>query len=210
MEDSGTILSHISFLKDMLDQVNEEIEATIQVTREIESGIVKCEEIESGFVAREAELMKTIYMLQFETVGYATVADKLKASVSSMEKELCCLKMKRAEIVKIITEKRENFTTVCLGFQADIDGRENCEVRTLLSEQVSLENEIQLMDKKHKVLKSSVLAFVEEILKDLNNSNSAFEVEIQRKNWENEKLLKDINVLKNTLISAIGTNDDIL
>ncbi|XP_028795720.1 uncharacterized protein LOC114751229 [Neltuma alba] len=172
MEDSGAILSHISSLKDMLDQVNEEIEGTIQITREIESGIVKCEEIESGFVAREAELMKTIYMLQFETVGYVTVAEKLKASVSSLEKELCGLKMKRADIVKRITEKRENFTATCLRFQADIDGRENCEVRALLSEKDSLENEIHLMDKKHSVLKNSVLAFVEEILEDLNNSNS--------------------------------------
>jgi len=65
---------------------------------------------------------------------------------------------------------RENFTTMCLGFQADIDGRENCEVRTSLSEKDSLENEIQLMDKKHNVLKNSVLAFVEEVLEDLNSN----------------------------------------
>ena len=39
---------------------------------------------------------------------------------------------------------------------------------------------------------------------------AALEVEIQRKNWENEKLLKDINDLKNTLLSAIGVNDDLL
>ncbi|XP_054813787.1 uncharacterized protein LOC129314379 isoform X3 [Prosopis cineraria] len=209
MEDSGSILSHISSLKDMLDQVNEEIEATIQITREIESGIVKCEEIESGLAGREAEMMKTVYMLQFEIVGYVTVADQLKASVSSLEKEICCLKMKRAEIVKRMTEKRENFTTMCLEFQADIDGRKNCEARTLLSERDSLENEIQLMEQKHNVLKNSVLAFVEEILEDLNNSNSAFEVEIQRRNWENQRLLKDINDLKNTLLSAIGTSDDL-
>ena len=61
---------------------------------------------------------------------------------------------------------------MCLGFQADIDGRENIEISTLLSEKDSLENEMQLMDKKHNVLKNSVLAFVEEILKDLNTSNS--------------------------------------
>ncbi|OMO91947.1 hypothetical protein CCACVL1_06945 [Corchorus capsularis] len=41
MEDSGTILLQISCLKDMLDQVNEEIEANIQITREIESEIVR-------------------------------------------------------------------------------------------------------------------------------------------------------------------------
>lgn len=67
---------------------------------------------------------------------------------------------------------RENFTTLCLEFQRDIDKRENCEVRTLLSEKDSLEIEIQLLDKKNNVLKNSVLAFVEEILEDLHNSNS--------------------------------------
>ncbi|KAF7836070.1 hypothetical protein G2W53_010929 [Senna tora] len=218
MEDSGAILSHISSLKNMLDQVNEEIEANIQITREIESGIVKCEEIESGLAAREAELVKTNYMLQFDMVGYVTVAvffchfsfsclDNLRASVSSLGEELCCLKMKQAEIVKRMNEKRENFTKICLEFQSDIDKKENCEVWTLLLEKDSLENEIQLVDKKNNVLKNSVLAFVEEILEDLNNSNSALENEIQRKNWENEKLLKDINDLKATLLSAIGTSD---
>ncbi|KAM3267755.1 hypothetical protein P3S67_032173 [Capsicum chacoense] len=55
MEDSGAILCQISSFKDMLDQVNEEIEANIQVTREIESKIVKCTEIETALAARESE-----------------------------------------------------------------------------------------------------------------------------------------------------------
>lgn len=56
MEDSGAILAHISSLKEMLDQVNEEIEANIQITREIESGIVKCEENEADLASRETEV----------------------------------------------------------------------------------------------------------------------------------------------------------
>lgn len=67
---------------------------------------------------------------------------------------------------------RENFTALCLEFQREIEKRENCKVRTLLSEKDSLENEIQLLDKKNNVLKNSVLAFVEEILEDLHSSNS--------------------------------------
>ncbi|XP_057456953.1 GRIP domain-containing protein RUD3-like isoform X2 [Lotus japonicus] len=208
MEDSGTILAHISSLKEMLDQVNEEIEANIQITREIESSIVKCEEIESDLAAKEAELIKMSCMLQFDTVGYGAVAADFRASVSALEKELCCLKMKRDEIVNLMDVKREKFTALCLEFQIEIDKRENCKVRTLLSEKDSLENEIQLLEKKNNVLKNSVLAFVEEILEDLHSSNSALEDEIQRKNWENEKLLNDINDLKSTLLSAIGTTSD--
>ncbi|RDX77906.1 hypothetical protein CR513_41892, partial [Mucuna pruriens] len=220
MEDSGAILVHISSLKEMLDRVNEEIEASIQVTREIESSIVKCEEIDGDFVTREAELIRTNAILQFDTVGYVTVAGMyynffysfiadFRASVSTLEKELCCLKMKRDEIVNKMDEKRENFTSLCLEFQREIDKREDCELRTLLSEKDSLENEIQLLDKKNNVLKNSVLAFMEEILEDLHSSNSALEVLIQRRNWENENLLKDINDLKTTLLSAIGTSDDV-
>ncbi|KAL2329328.1 hypothetical protein Fmac_022755 [Flemingia macrophylla] len=153
MEDSGAILAHISSLKEMLDQVNEEIEANIQITREIESSIVKCDEIEADFATREAELIRTSAMLQFDTVGYVTVAADFRASVSTLEKELCYLKMKRDEM-------------------REIDKREDCAVRTLLSEKYSLENEIQLLDKKNNVLKNSVLAFVEEILEDLHSSNS--------------------------------------
>jgi hypothetical protein len=67
---------------------------------------------------------------------------------------------------------REEFTAHCLEFQREIDNRENCKVRILLAEKYSLEKEIQLLDEKNCVLKNSVLAFVEEILEDLHNSNS--------------------------------------
>jgi hypothetical protein len=57
-------------------------------------------------------------------------------------------------------------------------------VRTLLSEKYSLENEIQLLDEKNSVLKNSVLAFVEEILEDLHNSNSGNNLQVfQAKCW---------------------------
>lgn len=74
---------------------------------------------------------------------------------------------------------REEFTAHCLEFQREIDNRENCKVRTLLAEKYSLENEIQLLDEKNCVLKNSVLAFVEEILEDLHNSNSGNNICIQ-------------------------------
>ncbi|XP_019451690.1 PREDICTED: uncharacterized protein LOC109353781 isoform X2 [Lupinus angustifolius] len=171
MEDSGAILCHISSLKEMLDQVNEDIEANIEVTREIESSIVKCEEIQKDFQTKEAALVHTSASLQFETLGYVTVAADFSVSVSSLEKELCCLKMKREQITNRMDTKREDFTTLCLEFQRDIDKRKNCDVRILLSEKDSLENEIQLLEKKSNVLKNSVLAFVEEILEDLHSSN---------------------------------------
>jgi hypothetical protein len=57
-------------------------------------------------------------------------------------------------------------------------------VRTLLSEKYSLENEIKLLDEKNSVLKNSVLAFVEEILEDLHDSNSGNNLQVfQAKCW---------------------------
>ncbi|KOM51241.1 hypothetical protein LR48_Vigan08g206800 [Vigna angularis] len=102
---------------------------------------------------------------------YSFIAD-LKASASTLEKELCSLRMKRDGIVNEMDEKRGAFTTLCLEFQKEIDKKEDCEVRSLLLEKDSLENEIELMDKKNNVLENSVLAFVEEILEDLHSSNS--------------------------------------
>nr|KAJ0184895.1 hypothetical protein LSAT_V11C900484100 [Lactuca sativa] len=58
-DDSGAILCQLSALKDMLDQVNDEIEANFQITREIESEIVKCSEFERALASSESELMKT-------------------------------------------------------------------------------------------------------------------------------------------------------
>ncbi|KAJ7956594.1 CAP-gly domain linker [Quillaja saponaria] len=207
MEDSGAIICHISSLKDMLDQVNEEIEANIQITREIESGIVKCTEIETGLAARESELTKMLYMLQFEIDGLVTFTADTKASINSLEKELCYLRMKRDEILKRMSLKREGFITQCIQFQEDIDKRENGEAGALLLEKEFLETEIYLLNKKNDSLKNSVFAFVQEILEDLHRSNSALECHIQRAKWEKEILLKDINDLKTTLISAIGTDN---
>lgn len=36
------------------------------------------------------------------------------------------------------------------------------------------------------------------------------EAEIQSKNWENERLLNDINELKSTMFSAIESSDNLL
>lgn len=80
MHDSGAILCQISALKDMLDKVNEEIEANIQTTREIESEIVKCDEIETALKARESELMKLLYLSQFELSGLMVVAGRILQS----------------------------------------------------------------------------------------------------------------------------------
>ncbi|KAM2487617.1 hypothetical protein ACFX1W_039521 [Malus domestica] len=70
------ILCQISTYKDMLDQVNEEIEANIQITREIESEIVKCSDVERALAAKESDLTKTLYFSHFELTGLLTVASK--------------------------------------------------------------------------------------------------------------------------------------
>ncbi|KAK9996417.1 hypothetical protein SO802_021103 [Lithocarpus litseifolius] len=208
MEDSGAILCQISSLKDMLDQVNDEIEANIQITREIESEIVKCSEIETALALRESELTKTLYVSHFEINGFAIVTANSRASLNCLEKELCFARMKRDEMLRRVNDKWEGFTTLCLEFQRDIDIGKNDELRALLSEKDLLENEIHLLDKKNNALKNSMLAFVEEILEDLHKSNSALQVEIQTGNQENEKLLKDIDDLQKLFLSAVMADDD--
>lgn len=67
---------------------------------------------------------------------------------------------------------REQFTTLCLEFQRDIDKDKNNELVNLLSEKEILENEVHLLDDKINSLKHSMLAFEEQILEDLHTSNS--------------------------------------
>ncbi|XP_057951891.1 uncharacterized protein LOC131146345 [Malania oleifera] len=208
MENSGAILCQISSLKDMLDRVNEEIEASIQITRDIESEIVKISELESSLEIKESELTKMVYALEFEINGLMAVIANSRTSVRFLEKELCCLRMKQDETLKRMRNKREIFTSSCLNFQRGIDKEENDELRTLLLEKECLQNEIQLLDRKNNSLRNSMLAFMEEILEDLCSSNSALYTKIGAGNWENEKLQKDIDELKTTLISIISTHDD--
>lgn len=77
MDDHGAILCQIVSFKDMLDQVNEEIERSIQVTREIQSEIDKCKDVENALSAKESELTKMVYILNFEIRGLLTVAGEL-------------------------------------------------------------------------------------------------------------------------------------
>nr|TKR90300.1 uncharacterized protein D5086_0000234150 [Populus alba] len=171
MDDSGAILCQITSLKDMLDQVNEEIEANIQITREIESEIVKCTEFEADLAARESDLTKTLYFSQFEINGLLSVAYESKKSVKFLEEEICGLRKRKMEMLESMDDKREQFVMQCLEFQRDIDKGEN-EVVNLLSEKEFLENEIHLLDEKNNALKNLMLAFTDEIVQDLLDCNS--------------------------------------
>ncbi|KAL6182929.1 hypothetical protein ACLB2K_044341 [Fragaria x ananassa] len=234
MEDPGAILCQISYLKDMLDQVrayfspiqisvkldfeldrtvvwiqvNEEIEANIQITREIESEIVKCSEFESSLAAKESDLTRTLYVSQFELIGFVTVTNELRRSVENLERELDGVRLKREEILERISENRERFVALCMEFQEDIDDKGSDNVlRALLSEKEYLQNEMLILDEKNNALKNSMMAFIEGILEDLNSGNSALQIEIQKGNQENEKLLKDINNMKTSWLSNFSYDD---
>ncbi|KAJ8752338.1 hypothetical protein K2173_003974 [Erythroxylum novogranatense] len=176
MEDSSTILCQISVLKGLLDQVNEEIEANILITQEIESEIVKCTEMEAALVARESELTKTIYVSHFEINGLISVACDSRKHVKLMEEELSCLRTKREEMLKKIGDKRywrEQFIHLCLDFQRDIGEEGNKELTCLLSEKEFLENEVHMLDEKNNSRENLMLAFMEDVLQEFDNSNSA-------------------------------------
>ncbi|CAI9281590.1 unnamed protein product [Lactuca saligna] len=204
MDDSGAILCQLSALKDMLDQVNDEIEANFQITREIESEIVKCSEFERALASRESELMKTAYMLQFEIKGLIAVNDESRATRECLEKELSCLRKKRDETLGRMNNKRETFRTMCLDFQKEISEDGNCKLGKLLSEKEYLENEIHLLRGKINSLQTSMSDFIDEILEGINAHNSALVVEIESSNLENDKLVKDINELKTTMLVAMS------
>ncbi|XP_042489154.1 uncharacterized protein LOC122069249 isoform X2 [Macadamia integrifolia] len=172
MDDSGAILCQISSLKDMLDHVNEEIEANIQTTRDIESELVKCSEIESCFVMRESNLMKAICVGEFDVNSLIQVKAAGATSLELLEKELSCLRMKREEAIERMAKKREAFVIQCRNFQRDIVEGENEELKSLLLDKDLLEIENDNLNAKNDMLRNSMSAFVEEILGELHGSNS--------------------------------------
>ncbi|KAF6137241.1 hypothetical protein GIB67_036278 [Kingdonia uniflora] len=185
MDDSGAVLCQISYLKDMLDQVNEGIEENIQTTREIESEILKCSEIEIGLATRESELMKMKWFAEYEINGLLQVGVVdyfkfvgclilvvAKNSVEVLEKEVGCMRVTSVEAGKRMADKREAFIMQCTEFQREINNGNSDELMTLLSEKKVLENENYNLNEKVNALKNSTSAFVEEILEELRSSNS--------------------------------------
>lgn len=67
---------------------------------------------------------------------------------------------------------REGFVKQCLEFQRDIDN--NDELRTIISEKEFLENEFCRLEEKNSMLRTSMEAFVEEILDDLRCCNCGY------------------------------------
>ncbi|CAM8971596.1 unnamed protein product [Rhodiola kirilowii] len=216
MEESGAILNQISYLKDSLDQVNREIEASIQITREIESEIVGCNEIETELAARESELMKACYALEFEVGGYATLTANSKASVKSMEEELSRQKSERDELLAKIDSKREGFVLFCNAFQRKIQADQT--VTSLASQKELLENEYELLIRKDKALCHSVSAFVEDVLEELKSAISGMVVAVGvtdsgpkvasekvQKNKQKNKVTEDSNRSQKNEMSSQGS-----
>ncbi|KAM0010558.1 hypothetical protein Hdeb2414_s0074g00775711 [Helianthus debilis subsp. tardiflorus] len=198
MDDSGAILCQLSALKDMLDQVNEEIEANFQITRDIESEIVKCSEFERTLAVRESELMKTMYMFQFEIKGLMAMNDELRARRECLQKELSCMKMKQDKILERMKSKREAFCTLCLEFQKEVEEEGHGKVGKLLAEKEYLENEVRPLRRKISSLQNSMSDFVQEILEELA-------IVVESGNSENNKLVKEINELKATLLATMSS-----
>ncbi|MCL7045089.1 hypothetical protein MKW94_011775, partial [Papaver nudicaule] len=172
MDDSGAILCQISSLKDMLDQVNEDIEANIQTTREIESEISKCSEIETSLAMKESELMKMKLVSSFEINSLIQVSAVAKTSVEILEKELSSLRIKLQDSNKRIADRRETFIMQCNSFQSRISNDKSEEIMKLLVEKEGLQSENYNLNMKHNALRNSMSAFAEDILEELGNSNT--------------------------------------
>ncbi|CAH8256249.1 unnamed protein product [Arabidopsis lyrata] len=164
MEDSGAILCQISIFKDMLDQVNREIEANIQVSREIESEIGACSDMGSTLSVKEAELTRSFLASQFEISGLISVTADSRNSLKLLEDEIHRLRSDHSELITRLTEKRAGFVNMCFRFQKEI---EDSESRNLLSEREFLENEVWIMEMKNIDVKNSILAYMEDEMMNL-------------------------------------------
>ncbi|CAA7395833.1 unnamed protein product [Spirodela intermedia] len=166
-EDSGAILRQISSFKNMIDQVNEEIEANIQTTRHIESEIIRCSELEKGYLIRESKLSEMVFNDEFELNGVLVATTVARNSLESTEEELNAMNSYIENMLRRIQEKREKFITQCEQFQEDIVSAETEELHELLSKKDALDNERQSLISKIDVLKHSTADFIEEALGEI-------------------------------------------
>ncbi|KAM0932791.1 hypothetical protein DsansV1_C41g0237631 [Dioscorea sansibarensis] len=207
MDDSGAILCQISAYKDLLDGVNEEIEQNIQKTREIESEIVKCLEVEKDTVTKESDLLKVLSIRNFELNGLVQIAVTSKNSCEILECDLRLLQMNQDEIIKRISQKRDQFLLFNGQFQAKTLSAENKELTFLLSEKETLEKEKDTLNMKIDALQNSTRECLGEILEEIQISNSALDIDIERGISENEELLNDIRELK-ILLSSMSPSQE--
>ncbi|KAH9623247.1 hypothetical protein KSS87_011369 [Heliosperma pusillum] len=126
-----------------------------------------------------------------------------RKSVAKLMDEIHHLRQKKDELIETMNKKRETFAVSCTQFQTCIEGDECNELRALLFEKESLEDEIRELDQTLCDLKNSVSAQSMKILEDLYRSNSGLEAEIQKGNAENEQLTKEIDDLRTNLLSTI-------
>ncbi|KAH7672118.1 Axin interactor dorsalization-associated protein N-terminal [Dioscorea alata] len=207
MDDSGAILSQISAYKDLLDEVNEEIEQNIQKTREIESEIVKCLEVEKDSVTKESDLLKMLSMRDFELSGLVQIAATSRNSCESLACDLRLLQMNKDETIKRISQKRDQFLLVSSQFQAKTLSAENKELTFLLSEKETLEKEKDTLNMKIDALQNSTKECLGEILEEIQISNSALDIDIEHGISENKVLLNDMRELK-ILLSSMSPSEE--
>ncbi|XP_078432810.1 uncharacterized protein LOC144704306 isoform X2 [Wolffia australiana] len=193
--DSAVILREISMLKNMIDQVNEEIEENIQRTRHMESELLRYSEIEKVCQMREENLLKMVAGDEFELNNVLTV--------SEFKDELNAMKLRIQNMLKNIEEKREKFIAKCQKFQREIMSGDSAELCELLSVIDSLENEQQNLCSKVNLLKDSTAEFVEELLREIHSATVALEVRIKLTSSENTKVSQHIEDLKHLICSLI-------
>ncbi|KAJ3683599.1 hypothetical protein LUZ60_013826 [Juncus effusus] len=205
MEDSAAILHQISSLKEMLDQVNEEIEHNIQKTRNLESEIVKHSEIEEEYLKKEDELTKLVLIAEFELSGLTQVVGSATASLDALESNLKLEKINYAEMKRKFSDKMEKFTSECGQFQASLT-EETKELTLLLEGKAAVEKESSSLKSKLNTLHNSTNEYIAAILEEIYTSCSILEADIKKGVLEYKSVLKDIENLKVFFANTIGSS----
>ncbi|KAJ4731493.1 CAP-gly domain linker [Rhynchospora pubera] len=203
MEGSSAILLQISSLKDMLDQVNEEIEQNIQQTREIDSEIVKHSHVQKELLARECQLTKLVSLSEFELSGLLQLSGTEAASLELLETKIKLLKPNLVEIKRRSSDKMDKFTDECAQFQATVI-EDSKEMASLVEEKEALEKEMLNLELKINMLQNSTTDYIAEILDEILRACSVLEAELKHGVTKYKSVLEDINNLKVIFANTIG------
>jgi len=176
--------------------VNEGIELKIQQTREIEFEVVQCSKKERDLLRKEDDLIKIVNVKESKLNDLMIIFDVSKRALEVTEEILAHREKSRNEVALRINSDRDDFINICRKFQLNVGSNEKAEVymKFLLKKEYLMGR----ITSQKKEMKEQCVEEEENIVK-LQSFVHVLQDEICDGNYENEKLLKDIDGLKTAL-----------
>ncbi|KAI5058311.1 hypothetical protein GOP47_0026481 [Adiantum capillus-veneris] len=188
------ILLAITYLKQELDSIDEDLQTHIRKTVEIESQILKTSEEIKILTEDEEGYQAAIILQEARFQSLALLAEKSEHYLVQEEKDFRCVEDAVKQTNSEIKKKREEFMTSCSFFQKDVENLTS-ERQIFLLDKNTLAGQIAklniLLDTAE-VSKHSLLNEKTQYHQHLTSTNQGLSAQLQDNIVKNEKLIEEI------------------